>query len=243
VSAPSGGLANDPEGADLGQDGLHHVEDRLGERHVDDLSLPGSIAVQEREEDADHAVQPAQRVAQREVRANGRLTGRAGDVTQPRHRLAHRCEASALSVGTRLAEPRDARDDQRRLALEQRLGAEAPALERAGPEVLHHDVTVEREAPRERLPRLGVEIERDAPLVPRQAPPPHAGVPIHAAPSADGIARERLELHDLGPEVSEHRARERARDELPELEHLHPVERAWPRGLVGRRRRLHGGER
>ena len=85
---------------------------------------------------------------------------------------------------------------------------------------------------------VSAKIDRDAPLVAREAPPPNAGIAVHPAPGADRIARRRFHLDHVGAEVREHRSRERPGEQLTELEHTYAVERTRGRhgGVLPRTR-------
>src|SRR5690606_28850045 len=107
-------------------------------------------------------------------------------------------------VGAALPVAADPRVDQRRLLAPQRLGPEAPALHRAGPEVLDEHVVLERQAPGQLAAARLAQVQRDAALVARDAAPPVRGAAlVERAPGPDGIALGRLDLDDLGPEVRE----------------------------------------
>ena len=90
-------------------------------------------------------VQRGDRIADRQVRAHRRPVRVAGDETHAAHRFADRAEAGLLAHRPGLAEARDAHQDQAGVVLGQRLVAETPLLERAGAEVLDHDVDLARQ--------------------------------------------------------------------------------------------------
>ncbi|GAA3754152.1 hypothetical protein GCM10022240_03840 [Microbacterium kribbense] len=66
----------------------------------------------------------------------------------------------------------DARDDQARIRLPERLGCEAEMLERAGPEVLHEHIRIVDQAVRGRQIRRILEVQRDQALAPGLDRPP-----------------------------------------------------------------------
>ena len=152
--------------------------------------------------------------------ARRRLAREAVDVAEPAHRLGDRGEAGALRVRAGLPVAGDARDHEPRVRLEQLLGAEVPALERAGPEVLGEDVGVLDEREQQRLPLLGAQVERAAALVPRlDGPPERPALVAGLAPVAERVRlARRLDLDDLGAHVAEQPPGERAGEQHPELD-------------------------
>jgi hypothetical protein len=113
----AGGLAHGAEGAVLGQQAFHAVEHALVQRHVDHLPLARftSLAVVQRHQDADHAVQRRQRVADAHAHAHRRAAGLGRQVAQPAHGLGHHAEAGLVAVGAGLAVAADAQHDQARV--------------------------------------------------------------------------------------------------------------------------------
>ena len=103
---------------------------------------------------------------------------------------------------------------------------EAELLERAGPEVLEHDVARQRELAGERGTSLGLQVERHGAL-PRVDPREvdadrvvaHLGLE-----EADDVAPGGFELHHVGAEVGEHAPADRTGDDLRQVENLDPVE-------------------
>ena len=94
----------------------------------------------QRRQRADHAEHRRERVADRDADAHRRAIGIARDVAHAAHRLADGAEARPVAVGSGLAEAREPHHDQPGLSRREALVAEAPFLQRAGAEVLHHDV-------------------------------------------------------------------------------------------------------
>ena len=90
-------LANHAGRRVLGQRRLHQVEDRLVQRDVDHLSFAGPLAVAmvECEQQPEHRVQSADRVAQAQVGARGRAVREAVDVAQSAHALRPRRQTRA----------------------------------------------------------------------------------------------------------------------------------------------------
>ena len=127
----------------------------------------------------------ADAVGQAERRQRGRSVRFAGDRGEATHRLGQRAEPRPVRVRPELAERRDARDHQPRIAFEQRRAdRKVPALQRPGPEVLDQDVgaadQVEEHVPRERCR----EVERDRPLVAADRLPPQSDAVLALAVAA-----------------------------------------------------------
>ncbi len=120
------------------------------------------------------------------------------------------------------------------------LGAEAPALEGAGAEVLDHHVGVAASSRNTSWPSGVREHQRDALLVAAEHLPPQPDAVRAAAVGARGVAARVLDLDHLGAEVAEQRRGQRAREEGGDVEDLQSGECA---GLVGRGVRGAGGAR
>ena len=220
------GTADDAERVVLGQQALHHVEHALVERDVDDLPLPAvDLAMAQRRQHADHAVQRGQRVADRDAHAHRHPTGLGREVTQTTHRLAEHAEAGLARIRAGLPEARDAQHDQPGIERVQRVPAEPPALQGAGLEVLDQHVGLGRERAHRLLALGRAQVERHRALVARLHLPPHRGAVAQQPPGAQRIAAlDRLDLDDVGAEVGERLAGERPGDQLAELEHLQAVQ-------------------
>ena len=104
------------------------------------------------------------------------------------HRLGQAAEAGPRRVRTDLAEAGDARDHEPRVDRVEASRAEAPALERAGPEVLDQHVGVGGER-RQQVGALGLaEVERDRALVAAERLPPQGDAVLGRAVAARGVA-------------------------------------------------------
>src|SRR5574337_722875 len=122
----------------------------------------------------------------------------------------------------------------------------APALHRAGAEVLDQHVRLAGEAPHDVLPLGPAQVERERALVARLHLPPDRGAALQQPPAAQRVAAAdprarrvggRLDLDHVGAEVGQRLRGERAGDQLAELDDLQPGERAGgrrvARGCVG----------
>ena len=207
---------------------LHHREAGVGDRGVDHLALRAArVAGVEREQDALERRLRGERVPQRDAGPRRRLVRIAVDVAQAGDRLASGREARALAVAAGLPVARDPRVDRAGVHRVHVLGAEPPALHRAGPEVLEHHVCGRHEPLRDLLAALLAQVERHRRLVAGEDRPPQRVVVVaQAAPVAHRVARAgRLDLHHVGPEVAEQRPHVGTREELPELQDAQAAER------------------
>ena len=121
------------------------------------------------------------------------------------------------AYGPRLAVAGDARQDEAGIDLREPLVPEAPALERARPEVLGQHVGYTHQLEQQLLAARRAQIERDALLVPR-LDRPHQGSPLVArlAPLAQRIRLpRRLHLDHLRAHVAQETAGERPASSVP----------------------------
>ena len=210
----------------LGHERLHHGEDGLVDGGVDDLAATGAPALVQRDEGAQAGEGRRQRVAEGDPGAGRWPVRVAGDVADPAHRLADRAVARAGGVRAGLPEPGDPGDHEAGVGLPQRLGGQAPALQRAGTEVLDQHVGLGDHAPDEVLAARGAQVGGDRQLVAGDhRPPQRLAVGLLPAPLAHRVAVDRvLDLDDLRPEVAEELAAERAGQELAQLDDAQVVE-------------------
>ena len=205
---------------ELGQQALHAVEHRLVQRDVDDLAGAAALHVMQREQRADHAVQRSDRVAEREVRARRRSVGKARDVAHAADPFGDGGESRPLAIRPGLSVAGDAHEDELRVVARERVPAEVPLLERAGAEILDHDLRAAGEAPHDLLPLGTAQVAGHGFLVPGLHMPPERGAVPDAAPLAQGVAlARRLDLDHLGAEVAQRLGAERPGDERAELKH------------------------
>ncbi len=136
---------------------------------------------------------------------SGGPSGCAVQRREPRHPLGHGREAGPVRVRTVLAEPGDPGDHQPRVAVEQRGGREAEALERTGPEVLDEHVGIVDERQQDVPIGLDLEVEDDRALVAIDELPPQAFAVARVAPcqTAEGVAVGAFDLDDVGAVVGE----------------------------------------
>ena len=221
----AGGLAHQARPVVLRDDRLEHVEDRLVDGDVHELTGARFPALHQSEEDPERGVEAGQGVAEAQVGPHGSLPREAVQVAEPADALADRGIAGPLRIGAGLTVARYAGIDEAGIGLPERLRAEAPSLHRPGPEVLDHDVRALDETLDEGPAVLGPQAQGDRLLVAPEHPPEIRRPVAQHAPAADGVAAaRRLDLDDLRPEVGKDAARERAGDELSELHHADAIE-------------------
>ena len=181
----------------------------------------------QRHQRADHAVQRGERIADADVHAHRRPVGEARDVAHATHRFADRAEARPVAVRAGLAEAGQTNHDQSRVDGRERVVAEAPFLERAGPEILDDDVGLPGKPARDLLAVRRTQIHGHRLLVARLDVPPQRRAVVQQAPLPQGIAHaRRLDLDHLGAEFGKDFPRERPCNELAELQHLDSVQHA-----------------
>ncbi len=203
----------------VGHRRLHERGDRLVDGDVDLLALAGGPRPHERREGPRHREHRRERVAQADAGPRRGPVGAARRVADAAHGLADAAEPGLAGQRTGLAEPADVDEDELRVPGGQRLVPEAPALERAGPEVLEDDVAVLREPGRHVAALRLAEVEDDRALVAADRGPPEAVAVAGDAPAAHRVALAgRLDLDDVGSVVAEELPGERAGDEAAQLE-------------------------
>ena len=220
---------------------FHQGEHGFVDGGIDHLAAAGALARVQRHQRAEGRERRGQRVTQRHAGPGRRPVGVAGDVPDAAHRLADGAEPGPRRVRPGLAEPGHPGDDQARVDLPEPVRAEAPALQRARPEVLQQHVGPFGE-PADQILAAGIaQVDGDRLLVPRHhRPPQRHPVRLLPAPLPHRVALPGLlDLDDLRAEVAEQLAAERAGEQLAELgdpQVLQGRSSVWPRvGLVGHR--------
>ena len=206
------------------------AEDALEERDVDHLPLPAALALAQGGQGAEGAEQPGAVVRDRRRSRDRRRPVRlAGEVGQAAERLGHPPESGAGGEPPRLPVGGDAEQHHSRVDRPQAVVAQVPALERARPEVLDHQVAVAHQAERQGLAPGVTQVAG------HRAPPPalqgpEEGPPAHLVPQiADGIAAPGLlHLDHGGPLLGQQAGGEGGGDEGAEVEDAEAVERAHP---------------
>ena len=195
---------------------------------------PVSLARPQRREDREGGRERRDAVRERERRQQRRPVRLAVQRGEAAHRLGERAEPGPAGVRARLAEAAHAREHEPRVDRGELVPADAPALERPGPEVLEHDVGALGQAEEEvGAGGLG-EVERDEPLVPRERLEPEPDAVLARPVAARRVDPVRmLDLDHVGAVVAEEHRRERRGEERRRLDDLDPLER-HPRLRHGR---------
>ena len=128
--------------------------------------LAGSLALQQRDQDALGRENPGAQIGDRDADAHRAFTGCPGDGHQPAHALRDLVEARARREGSRLAEAGDAGVHQARIGGRQCVVVDAETVFDIGPEVLDDDVRACDQALQRRNALGFLEVERDRALVP-----------------------------------------------------------------------------
>ncbi|MPN15961.1 hypothetical protein SDC9_163297 [bioreactor metagenome] len=142
---------------------LEQLERGLGQRQIDFLArgLRVAGAAPQRSQHAYRTEQSADVVGQWVAGVHGRSLGFAADVGQAAHGLEQACKARPVAVGAALAEARGAQYHQAGLGLPQGLFAQAPAVQRAGAEVLDQHIELGQHAQQQRGALGLAQVERD----------------------------------------------------------------------------------
>src|SRR5215211_1362681 len=200
-------------------------EDWLDDGQVDDLPAPAGVAGPEGGQYGDRTSQRRDTVDQPERRERRWSVGLACDVGEATHGLSQGAEAWPVLVRAELAEASDAGEHEARVYLAEALVAEVPPLQGARSEALDHDVRVTCETPEDLLSLWLAQVQGHTPLVAPKHLPPEAHAVPRVAVRARGVSFRMFDLCDFGPEVSEHRCRERSGEERRSVYDLYPLER------------------
>ena len=150
----------------------HHLQHRLEQVHVDDLTLAAAIPLAQRDHHRERAGERGDLVGQRDRREERRAVGLAVDRREPAHRLGDRRESRLRRVGAVLAEAGDAEHDEPRVARRAAPPGRARAA-RCVPGRKFSTSTSAASASRSSVVAAGVglEVEHDRPLVPTEQLP------------------------------------------------------------------------
>ena len=196
------------------------------QRHVNHLAFAAvDLAVVQRREHADGAVQGGQRVANRDTDTHRHAAGLARQVAQAAHGLADRAKAGQVAVGPCLAVARNAQHHQAGVELVQLLGRHAPAFERAGAEVFHQHIGLGNQLAGYCLPFGLAQVQRHRALVARLHLPPDGGAFLDQAPVAQRVASlRRLNLDHIGAKLAQRLAAKRPGDQLAHFNDAHALQ-------------------
>ena len=199
-------------------------EDSILHGDIDDGALTGSLALVEGADDGAVEMHPAEKIAQRRPGFERRRILLPGDAHDAGHGLDGDVHAQVVPVRSRGAVPRAGGIDQPRVFLAQRRCADAVPVHGARREVLKHHIHFPRHALQGRLPRCGLDIERNALLARIEQGKGIAGR-RRLAPSPQRLAERRLHLDDSRPRLRKQEPAVGTVVDLPEVERRHPGKR------------------
>ena len=198
--------------------GLEHAE-------VDVLAGPGAIAQPQRGQDRDRAVQPGQRVGERERDV---LRGIAGEVSLAPDQSCFSVDdgrvGSPPGVLAVLAETGDGQHHQPRVGRGQHRPARPEPVEDPGPEVLHQDVARGGQVEQPVHARGLVQVQQDGALARVDVRVQPGTAADHLAVRLRHVGAGQFGLDHVGTEVGQDPPGERARHGTGQVEHAQPVE-------------------
>jgi hypothetical protein len=201
-----------------------HLEDRPGERGVEERggdlgAMAGAVALAQGGEDAHHRPHARAHVHHRDRHARGRLIGMAVDGHDAAVGLHQRIVPGPVLERALGAERGDRAVDQAGVEPGDPCVAQPQLLRGAGAQRLHEDVGAAEQALDHRAPLVGLEIDREAPLVAVDAHEGGALLPPEGRPPRARVVApaEALHLHDLRAEVAQDLGAVRARHVLGEI--------------------------
>jgi hypothetical protein len=206
---------------------LDQTEQGLEEGEVDPLTVePGVVvAAVEGGEDGVGAHQAGHGVAVREPRVDGRAVGKAGQVDDTAACLTDLAEAGGVRLRGGGAEARDLQQHRPGVDPVHGLPVEPPVPQASGAQGDDDDVRPGEEPVGDASAGLVVQIEGDRALVAAGDLEPQrntVALGTHAAGRVPGAGG--FHVHDVGPLVGEHRARQRTGHHMGELDHLQPAQ-------------------
>ena len=211
--------------------GAEQHQDRLDDRHIDDLTAAGRFGAAQGGGDGEARRQGGDAVGEPERGQRRWAVRLTGDRGEPAHRLGDRPEPGLLGERTNLAEGGDPGDDQPRVGGVQLVWSDAPALQGSRAEVLDQHVGALGKAQQQGGPFGLRQVERHRPLVaPERLPPqPHSVARRPVSTGRIGLGRV-LDLDDVGAEVAEEHRRHRPGEQCRSVDDSHARQR--PRGTL-----------
>ena len=207
------------------------------QRQVELRPFAGLGSPEERARDRERAEHPAREVPHRETHPGGRPARLAREAHRAPHRLEREVERRPFPVRPVLAEGRDGADHQPRVQLpEGRRRAPEPG-HHARAEVLPDDIRHPAQVVEHVAALGGLEIQRDALLVPvdrQEVGAVAVGAQEGRPHGPHGVTSPRvLDLDDLGPEIGEQHRAIRTGEHPRQVEHSDAVEKPHrARGLI-----------
>ncbi len=165
------------------------------------LSSSGFLALEQRRHDPERGEKARRDVRDRGARAHRSLAGQPRDRHEPAHTLRDLIEARPVAVRSILAEARNAREDDARVDLRERLVVDAQPEFHVGAVVLDDDIGGLHELHEDRDAPLVLQVEGDRALVAVQVL--EVRTVARAAHRLALDARRRFDLDDVRPEIGE----------------------------------------
>ena len=137
----------------------HH---RLVHGEIDELALPGPVAVVQRRHDREHAVGAAQRIGQhaaQDARLAIEIAGHVGDAAEQVYRAV---QAAGVFHRTRAAERAAGHHDETGIELADHVVAETELFQHTGREIVDHHVDLAGQTPHDVAPGRGRHVQRAA---------------------------------------------------------------------------------
>ncbi len=192
-------------------------------RHVHVLALPGALAGEERQHDPERSMEARPAVIGDDVQGNGGLA--IGFSNQPQdagERQVIDVVGRVVAVGAVLAETGEGAVDDARVDLADRLVVAAEPLHDAGAEAFDNHVCAGGELLEDRLAFGGLEVQREAPLVPVDVGEGRPALVVQDVGLA--VGRRGLDFQDVGPHVAQQHRAELARRHARQLQDLDAVQ-------------------
>ncbi|MCY1532784.1 hypothetical protein D9M68_680730 [compost metagenome] len=157
-------------------------------------------------DDAERAEQAGHGVGNGKPHVQGPSVRFAANIGKAAHGFEHPGESGLVAVRAGLPEPRHAQDGQRRILLMQPFARHAPAVQRAGAEVLHQRIEAGQQTRHDVAPFRGAQIDRNAFLVAIGHLPPQRHALLVRRQGPQGIARPgNFHLQHVGAQVCQQR--------------------------------------
>ena len=199
---------------------------RVDHRQVDVLADTGPLGVLEGGHHPDHAVQPGERVANRQGDV-ARLVGAVEELLageQPGLGVDDRGIGRPIALRALLAEARDREHDQSGVHCRERLPAEPEARHHARPVVLEDHVGLRCQLQDQLATFRATEVDADRALAHVLLGEIARQVVDLAADHAGHVTLGWFDLDDVGAEIAQHAADEGPCEHAGEIEHLDAVE-------------------
>ena len=141
---------------------------RLIESDVNDLSLTGFVALNNRQQNAQRRVDCRRGVSQGDIGPDRRVPRLAVDVAKTAVTLGDRGVARFGGEGTGLAVTGDARIDDARVDGLDPVRPQSPLFNGPGAKIFHHHISLTQQFKSQLLPAFGLQVQGDTFFIPGQ---------------------------------------------------------------------------